>query len=317
MKYLVALATLAGASPIYAQELTLHLPIDCELGKTCFIQHYTDRDTGPEAKDYTCGTLSYDGHKGTDFALPTHADRLKGVNVLAAAAGKVRGVRDGIPDMGLDDTPAELIDGKDCGNGVVIDHGNGWETQYCHMASGSVQVKEGDQVETGALLGLVGYSGRTQFPHLHLSVRQNGEVVDPFASGADTCADSGLTMWDIDIAYQPTAIFDLGLSDAVPQYGAIKQGLPKAEVRRDEPLVLWGYAFGAKPGDVMGFLISGPHGEVFRHDVLIDRQQAQYFRAGGLKAPLGGWPSGRYTGLVTLTRDGKVLDRRPTQTEIN
>lgn len=300
-----------------AQDISLQLPIDCTLGKTCFIQQFTDRDPGPEAKDFTCGTLSYDGHKGTDFALPTHRDRLNGVDVLAAADGRVRGVRDGMPDLGLDDTPAAEIEGRDCGNGVVIDHGDGWETQYCHMAQGSVLVQDGDVVAAGTPLGQVGYSGRTQFPHLHLSVRHHGAVVDPFAPKTDSCADSELSLWAKDIMYQPSAILDLGLADAVPDYDAIKQGLPYPDISRTEPLVLWGYAFGAQPGDVMSFLITGPHGEIFRHDVTIDRQQAQFFRAGGRKAPQGGWPTGRYTGLVSVTRDGQLIDRRVTQAEIH
>ncbi len=317
MKHLIALAITAGASPLLAQDISLQLPIDCTLGKTCFIQQFTDRDPGPEAKDFTCGTLSYDGHKGTDFALPTHQDRLNGVDVLAAADGRVRGVRDGMPDLGLDDTPAAEIEGRDCGNGVVIDHGDGWETQYCHMAQGSVLVQDGDVVTAGTPLGQVGYSGRTQFPHLHLSVRHHGEVVDPFAPKTDSCADSELSLWAKDIMYQPSAILDLGLADAVPDYDAIKQGLPEPDITRVEPLVLWGYAFGAQPGDVMSFLITGPHGEIYRHDVTIDRQQAQFFRAGGLKAPQGGWPTGRYTGLVSVTRDGQLIDRRVTQAEIH
>lgn len=317
MKHLIALAITAGASPLLAQDISLQLPIDCTLGKTCFIQQFTDRDPSDASSDFTCGSLSYDGHKGTDFALPTHQDRRAGVAVLAAADGTVRGVRDGMPDLGLDDTPSEDIEGRDCGNGVVIDHGNGWETQYCHMALGTVSVKTGDTVTAGTPLGQVGFSGRTQFPHLHLSVRQNGEVVDPFAPDTTTCGDSSLSLWAEPISYQPTALYTLGFSDEVPAYDAIKEGLPEPDIARTDPVVLWGYAFGSQPGDVMAFSITGPYGEVFDQEVTLDKQQAQYFRAGGRKAPNGGWPTGRYTGQITLSRDGKELDRRVTQVEIH
>ena len=64
---------------------------------------------------------------------------------------------------------------RNCGNGVVIRHADGWETQYCHLRRGSVQVAEGDRVEAGEPLGLVGMSGEANFPHVHLSVRRDGD----------------------------------------------------------------------------------------------------------------------------------------------
>jgi murein DD-endopeptidase MepM/ murein hydrolase activator NlpD len=112
----MALAPPAGA-------FDLAFPADCTLGAGCYIQQYHDHDPGPEATDYTCGPLSYDGHDGTDIALPTRAAMATGVAVLAAAPGVVKGLRDGVADA------APFPTGQDCGNGVVIDHGNGWETQ--------------------------------------------------------------------------------------------------------------------------------------------------------------------------------------------
>src|SRR5262249_14978919 len=70
-----------------AQGIDLGAPIDCEIGRTCFVQNYVDHDPSPGAKDYQCGTLTYDGHNGTDFRLPTLAAQRSGVNVLAAAEG--------------------------------------------------------------------------------------------------------------------------------------------------------------------------------------------------------------------------------------
>ena len=52
----------------------------------------------------------------------------------------------------------------------------------------SIVVKKGQRVAMGAILGQVGLSGKTQFPHVHLSVRHNGTVVDPFdPDSRDTC----------------------------------------------------------------------------------------------------------------------------------
>ncbi|MFZ9199919.1 MAG: M23 family peptidase, partial [Paracoccaceae bacterium] len=117
-----ALAPLLMALAFPAGAFELAFPAGCTLGQDCYIQQYHDHDPGSEATDYTCGPLSYDGHDGTDIALPTRADMAAGVAVLAAAAGVVKGLRDGVADA------APFPTGQDCGNGVVIDHGNGWET---------------------------------------------------------------------------------------------------------------------------------------------------------------------------------------------
>ena len=61
------------AVPATAGELSLSSPIDCDLNGPCYIQQYVDHDASKGASDFTCSGLSYDGHKGTDFALPTWA----------------------------------------------------------------------------------------------------------------------------------------------------------------------------------------------------------------------------------------------------
>lgn len=63
------------------------------------------------------------------------------------------------------------------GQTVMIDHGQGLITMYCHMSR--TDVKTGDMVETGQVLGAVGQSGRVTGPHLHWSVSLNNARVDP------------------------------------------------------------------------------------------------------------------------------------------
>ena len=154
-----ALLALFLLAPATAGAFDLALPLDCTLNQSCFVQHLPDHDPSPGTRDFTCGTLTYDGHDGTDFALPSLAAMAEGVKVLAAAPGIVRGVRDGVPDIAVSDPAAPPLQGRDCGNGVAITHEGGWETQYCHMKQGSVRVKVGDRVETGMPLGEVGLSG--------------------------------------------------------------------------------------------------------------------------------------------------------------
>lgn len=80
---------IASALPTGAEVMMLIPPIDCDIVSDCHIQQYVDRDPGPGWRDFTCGGLAYDGHKGTDFALPSLARMTEGVDVLAAAPGTV------------------------------------------------------------------------------------------------------------------------------------------------------------------------------------------------------------------------------------
>lgn len=303
------------AAPVAAQDLQLELPIDCALGETCYIQNYVDHDPSEAAFDFQCGNLTYDTHKGTDFGLPSLSAMEDGVPVLAAAAGTVRGVRNDMRDIMYTPDLAGEINGRDCGNGVVIAHDDGWETQYCHMKEGSVVVLNGDYLEAGDVLGEVGLSGRTQFPHVHISVRRDGAVIDPFApDGQTACGDPALdTLWTVPIDTPAGGLLNIGFADMVPEYASVKAGTASPEtLTRDAPIVLWAFAFGARVGDTITISFDGPDGALFQTDDVLDRQQALVMRAGGLNPPDGGWPTGTYSGVVVHSRDGVELDRQIT-----
>lgn len=63
------------------------------------------------------------------------------------------------------------------GNTVMIDHGHGVISMLCHLSH--IDVKKGDVVKQGELVGLVGKTGRVTGPHLHWSVSMNDARVDP------------------------------------------------------------------------------------------------------------------------------------------
>ena len=310
-----AILGLLLAAPAVAEAPRLALPIDCDLGTTCYIEDYVDIQPGEGQRDYTCGIKSRDGHRGTDIGLLSFEAMEAGVNVLAAAPGRVAATRDGMQDVAVTPESRASIEGRECGNAVRIDHGDGWQTLYCHMKRGSVLVQSGDMVQAGDPLGEVGLSGLTNHPHIHLSVLKDGEIVDPFQPGAidGTCGmDAGDGLWAAAPDYDRAGIFTTGFSNGVPEFDAVKSGAARiSETTSDRPLVLYGYVFYAQPNDRLTLWATNSEGsEIFRTTLSLDDPQAQLFRAYGRKAPQAGWPPGAYRGYVRLSRQGRVIAHR-------
>lgn len=96
-----------------------------------------------------------------------------GAPVRAPAAGRVVEVVDGQPDLELagdyPDPQALLANlWRAGGNAVVLDHDDGVWSYVAHLQCGSVCVREGQEVGTGAVLGALGNSGFSSGPHLHI-----------------------------------------------------------------------------------------------------------------------------------------------------
>jgi len=95
-------------------------------------------------------------HSGMDFTAPT------GTEVYATGNGVIRTVKSARRELG---------------NHVIIDHGFGYQTVYAHLDK--FNVREGQKVKRGDVIGFVGSTGLSTAPHLHYEVYANGKQVDP------------------------------------------------------------------------------------------------------------------------------------------
>ena len=318
LSFSLAIAALQPPPPDAAP--ALGFPVECIVGQSCLIQKLFDHDPGPGRRDYRCGLLTTNGHDGIDVRLRTMADMRTGIAVLAAAPGTVLRTRDGEPDVSVDDRTA--LDGKDAGNAVVIDHGEGWQTQYSHLRQGSIAVRVGQRVVVGERIGLIGLSGNSEFPHLHFTVRHRGEAVDPFVGTAalSPCNAEGSTasLWTPDAArklgYKPAAVITGGLASAVPAKAVAERDPPPGLDGRQAPIILWVDAIGARAGDRQMFSITGPNGQsVHDQQSVVAHGGLSWFAYSGKRAPAAGWPSGRYVGQYRLQRGDAVIAQIETQ----
>jgi len=294
--------------------ITLEVPLACRFGETCFIQQYFDHDPGPGAKDYRCGPMVYDGHDGVDLRVPTMAQQQRGVEVLAAASGVVRAIRDGMNDVSVRVAGADSVKGRECGNGVAVTHPGGWETQYCHMAKGSVRVKTGQAVTTGTPLGLVGMSGNAEFAHLHLTVSHNQQKIDPFAwdSAPGICGSGTHSLWSKDaalaLAYHSPDVVNTGFAPGQVTMDDVESGrAAEARPQADSPMIMaYVRPIGLKSGDIQALTLRGPGGVVLARGQTrpLDGDKAQLIYFVGKRRTATAWPAGEYEAQYEVRRDG-------------
>lgn len=101
-------------------------------------------------------------HKGLDLVYDIHVEENQ-QNIVATRSGTVK-------LAGYEDT---------MGNFVYIDHEDGFISIYMHMENNSLQVKTGDSVDYGQVLGLMGNTGNSDGQHLHFQIEKGGVPVNP------------------------------------------------------------------------------------------------------------------------------------------
>lgn len=295
-----------------AQTSGLSLPIDCQVGASCEVQNYVDRDDTSGGSDFRCGTRTYDGHNGVDFRLKDLEAQRQGINVLAAADGVVSRIRNDVADVSVAQTGAGAVAGQECGNGVVIEHPEGLSTQYCHLARASVVVQPGDHVRAGDVLGKVGLSGLTEYPHLHFTVRRAGTVVDPFLPAPTDSCLPGQSLWTAaaaeQLGYRARAVLNAGFSSSPVTMDVVEMGRIDAPDTAGPILVAFVRVLGVKRGDVQTLVVTGPNGAVVAETTSdpVPRDQAQRLLYVGGRSRTG-WPGGTYTAFYRTFSGGEVV----------
>lgn len=116
-------------------------------GQISSMYGYRNKVFGGKGKDF---------HKGIDLAGKT------GNKIFTLASGRVS------------------FSGFKKGYGYIveIDHGNGWKTRYAHNSKNVVEY--GEFVKKGSLIALMGDTGHSTGPHVHLEILKNGKAIDPY-----------------------------------------------------------------------------------------------------------------------------------------
>lgn len=313
---------LASALPV-ASEPLFGLPLACPEGSICPIQQFVDLDPGPGTRDPWCGTKTYDGHKGTDFRVLSMQDVAGGVEVVAMADGIVKASRDGMADRLVDsDEDRKAVASRECGNGLILDHGGGLETQYCHMRKGSLRPAPGTKVRKGDVIGLVGASGMAQFPHVHVTLRRDGKEMDPFTglsagqacavTGPGETAGSGAHGWLDASAMAALAAPDMptvlsaGFADGpVSDKQLMQSGLPALPGARSQALVGYIWVINLAKADRISLRIE-QDGRLFSEQTSepLDRSKAVYVVYSGKK---GAPKAGRYRLKAAIVRQDRVI----------
>lgn len=229
----------------YGQPVTFTIPVEGIPFRDYFFTYYIDHDSSKGISDYLCGKKTYNGHTGTDIAIRNFQTMDSGVHVIAAAAGIVIAVHDGLFDRN------KAMNNKGYGNYVAILHDDSIITYYCHLKKRSISCSVGDTVTANQRIGQVGSSGSSKGPHLHFEIRnKHGIIIDPFYS---ECSNRTYSYW----AEQPkpdtsTYVIDYGLLPFIPTADTLKEEDIQQDtfhIKKDSLICFWAFINGLKQND--------------------------------------------------------------------
>jgi hypothetical protein len=176
------------------------------------ISNFVDEDPAAQILDYQCTARSYDGHRGTDiYTWPWSWKKMddEDVVIAAGAPGTIIYKSDG-------NTDRSCVMNSNQWNAVYVQQADGSVTWYGHMKNGSPTVKPvGERVVTGEYLGVVGSSGNSTGPHLHIEFYDvANQLVDPWLGACN--GKSKKVTWAQQRAFYDTGVNAMTVGNVVP-----------------------------------------------------------------------------------------------------
>lgn len=249
------LEDLAGLACDPTTRATFRWPLNGSSGSAWVINNYVDDDPATGAvRDYTGATGSaaktYDNHKGVDIDVPSFRAMDAGFPVLAIAPGVVEYVQDGYFDRNVTCASYDA-------NLIRIRHDDCSRVLFVHLKRGSIRVDPGQRVAEGQTLAVVGSSGCSTQPHLHVELRdKDNHTEDPFRTGR----------WRSPPAYSPPlSIMEVAMrSGSFTSIAQVKDPVPNpTHFAPGSGIGIAANAAGGKAGNTLSMRILRPDGSVY------------------------------------------------------
>ena len=263
----------------------------------CWITNHVDLDDRiGRVSDYMCGVKATDNNQSTHISLASRATVTKNIPVIAAADGKV--------------SVANNVGGF-CGTRVLIKHDDGWETSYCHLNPATIQVRVGQDVQQGQIIGSIGTSGQTEWPRLSFATIRNGMVFDPFSgrTAIEGCSAKTQSLWQgsMNPPYEPAAVTSAGFMVGYISNSDILNGTAQvaSAIRTDTTqLSLWSLMMNLRKNDEISMIIKHENGTILKEfDQTIQKDTIYYpLNLSVIRRNIL-WDAGNYTGTIKITRN--------------
>lgn len=272
------------------------------------ISNFVDQAIGSGIMDYSCGARSYNGHQGTDFFLwpfPWLKMDNNQVRVVAGAPGTIVYRTDGNYDR-------SCTVNNNLWNAIYVQHADGSIAWYGHLKNGSVTSKSvGAGVVQGEYLGVVGSSGSSTGPHLHMEVYDaSGNLIDPYQGSCNALNLS--SWWASQRPYYDSAVNRLMTGSApafFPSCPGAETTNEKTAFRYGQPAYFTAFYRDQLSSQTSQYRILRPNGTVYSawtHSGPAAHYSASWwYWSWGSFAPSG--PSGTWTFEVTF--NGQVSTR--------
>ncbi len=268
-------------------------PVEGEPQFDQYITNYADLDPDDSgepdqhATDFKEGFFTYNGHTAWDIGPGNFAAQDEGIDVYAAAEGTVIEVSDGAFDR-----QEVWVEPAPAANFVRIDHGHGWITEYYHLRRDSIQVRPGQRVHAGDVIGLVGSSGFSSGTHLHFAVKHHGFPVEPMLDPTTYLVDAPVYSGDRPVLRMAGATnYDPGTHNDYNEFPSTVDVFKQSDTNA---VYVWAQFGGLKKGDNLEYAWYRPDGTLFtttQRTINDDFRSSRWSwkRTLPVDAPIGTW----------------------------